>query len=57
LRPKRDVRRLIAFLAILLIIGLVLTLLWEVYLHHEEANPDRVGTSVVAHAKITSPPL
>lgn len=33
-------RRLFAFLGILLVLVLALTLLWQVYLRHQEADPD-----------------
>ena len=32
-------RRLLAFLGIALLLVLAMTLLWQVYLHHQEADP------------------
>jgi hypothetical protein len=49
------VRRLAAFLGILIIVTLVGMLFWRVYEHHEAAEPYDMDETVVAHVKIAMP--
>jgi hypothetical protein len=49
------VRRLAAFLGILIIVTLVATLFWRVYEQHQAADPYDMDETVVAHVKIATP--
>lgn len=40
LTPLNVARRIAALIGIVVLIGLALTLLWRVYVHHREADPD-----------------
>ncbi len=49
-RPASMLRRILAMLTMVVLIGLLLVLIWRVYLHHEYARPAPDSSVVgVAH--------
>ena len=47
LTPLDVTRRVVSFLGILVLLALAATLLWQVYVHHREADPDEREGSVI----------